>query len=123
MVGTRRGQAGAGLLSTLFCVLLVGFLLMVGIRLAPVYYDYMAIKASMDEVAASGDARGKGRRQLWDMLYRHFDVNGIDYLQEKDFRLQGGPQGKEMVLDYAVRRPLFGSVELLIHFHHAARLR
>ncbi len=122
MARAPRRQAGRGLLSNLFWLLVMGFFLLLGIRLFPVYYDYLAIKASMNEVAARDDTRGKGRRQLWDTLYKHFYVNDIDYLEEKDFHLRRTAQGTQMELDYEVRQPFIGNVDLVIHFRHTAPL-
>ncbi len=123
MTRAPRRQAGRSLLSNLFWLLVMGFFLLLGIRLFPVFYDYLAIKASMDEVAAREDTPDKSRDQLWDTLYKHFYVNGIDYLEDKDFHLRRTPEGTQMVLDYDVRRPFIGNVDLVVHFRHTTPLR
>ncbi len=116
-------QSGHGVLGNLFWLLVMGFFLLLGIRLFPVYYDYFAIKASMNDVAKSSDLHGKGRRQIWDRLYKHLTVNDIDYLDERDLKIRRTQQGTEMTLDYEVRRPFLANVDLVVHFRHSAILR
>jgi hypothetical protein len=118
----RKRQQGMTFIGLLFILALVGAIGYAGLRLVPVYLNYMKIAKIMDatasELQGSNDP-GNIKRTL----ERHWaidDPTGIDY---KDIEITKDDGGAVMHAVYDDAVPYIANVSLSVHFDKTVRVR
>ena len=113
-----RRQRGVTLIGWL--ILLIPFALVVyaGIRLLPVYLNYLDVAHTLDQVASEYRSGGGAvsADQIRTAIAKHFEIDEVTYPTAQDITLSrnGGRWRLEAAYDdYA---PLFGSLSLQVQF-------
>jgi hypothetical protein len=94
-----------------------------GIRLAPVYLNYMKVAKAMDQ--AGHDMRNTGTGgadSIRQAIDRHFEIDMVEYPTTKDMKItrDGGTWVVES--SYDDDAPLFGNVSLHVTFDKVVRI-
>ena len=114
-----RRQRGVTFLGWLFLLIPVAVVVYAGIRLTPVYLNYMRVARSLDQTASSVTVAEGGpvdRQSIINALSRHFEVESIDFPSVKDITIQRDGTSWALEAKYQDTAPLFGNVSLLIDF-------
>ncbi|MCC5857425.1 MAG: DUF4845 domain-containing protein [Ectothiorhodospiraceae bacterium] len=113
----QRGLSAIGLL----VVLVVGLSLVVmGIRLVPVYLESLEVGSIIESVADDPAMRGASRADIRRALDRRFSVNTIRGVSRDDITFAETATGIEIVVDYEVRVPLIGNLDAVAKFRKSA---
>ncbi|AOV17264.1 hypothetical protein BJI67_09480 [Acidihalobacter aeolianus] len=115
----RQGQKGASYASILILVALVGVLFVIGVRLFPVYMDYYNVRSIMNEVAHSPGIGSKNYLQVWNSINTRFDINNIDDVHRKDFKMNTVGNETTLTIDYQVKRHLLANIDGLMTFKYS----
>jgi len=120
----RNRQQGVTAIGWLF--LLAPFVIVVyaGIRLAPVYLNYMKVVRAIDNAASTvkGGAGGAGdATAIRTAIDRHFEVDMVDFPTIKDIQVRR--EGGAWVIEakYDDEAPLFGNLSLHVTFDKTVR--
>jgi hypothetical protein len=111
-----RHQRGATFLGMVIILAILGFALYGGIRLTPLYLEYMAIVRAMEQTAKESDG-ATSPQMLRSSLDRRWTIEDIKSIQPQDIeikRTSGG--GFTMRAAYDAETPFVGNVSLLAHF-------
>lgn len=114
----RKSQRGVTFLGWLILLLPVAVLVYVGIRLTPVYANYLAVARSLEQVGnefAGEEQLNPGA--VRSSLEKRFDVDSINHPTVKEIDVHRSDEGWVVIADYEEVAPLFGNVSLLIQFH------
>ncbi|MGH8258943.1 MAG: DUF4845 domain-containing protein [Steroidobacteraceae bacterium] len=117
-------QRGITLLGWLILLIPVALVVYAGIRLTPVYLNYMNVARSLDETASSYAAEGATVTpdQIRNSLSKHFDVDSIDFPTVKDVTIQRNGAAWVIEAKYEDVAPLFANVSLLIDFDKVSHI-
>jgi len=114
----RRSQRGITFIGWLFLLVPVAIVVYAGIRLAPVYLNYMRVAKSLTEVASEAKgAESTDAQALRNSLQKHFDIESIEHPSPKDIDIHRDGDHWVAVADYEEVAPLFGDMSLLVQFH------
>lgn len=111
------------LLGMLFTVVAVTFIGITLMRVVPVYIQYYSIVQSVKGLAETSESAFSGdpiadTQVLRSRLINRLDINGIDYLKEKNIIITPGDANKFKVqIKYKLVRPLLYNVSLLFTFN------
>ena len=120
MFPRQRGVTAIGWL-----ILLIPFAIVIyaGIRLAPIYLNYMKVSRTLSQVAdeyhTGNAATPDGMR---DSIAKHFMVEEVDYPTIKDISISRGAAGWEIEAAYYDQAPLFANITLQIAFDKTVTL-
>mgnify|MGYP001547592506 FL=1 len=112
----RQRQAGMSIPGMLVIAIMVGFFVMCGIRMTPIYLEYLTVKRIMQDVASEfkpeEDNIADIRRKISNML----NTNQVYLLQPKEvevFRKDG-----KIIIDsnYEARFPVMGIIDGVMRF-------
>ena len=93
-------QRGATFIFWVFFAALVGFLLMLGIKLFPVYYKGFATEKIVEDIALEMQGKKPNKKQLWESIDKRLNVNSINGVQKEHFVYnKSGKDGVEFGLD------------------------
>ena len=120
---TCRHQQGMTFIGLLCILALVGTIGYAGLRLIPLYLNYMKVARSMD--AAASDAKGENPdpASLRNSLERHWeieDITGVDY---KDVEVVKDERGVSLHIAYDDSSPYIANVSLAVHFDKTSKVR
>lgn len=117
----RRKQRGVTFLGWLFLLLPVAIVAYAGIRLTPVYLNYMRVARSLEETASAFGSGAPDTRSIRNTLERHFEVDSIDFPDVKDVTIQRNGSAWVIEAKYEDVAPLFANISLTIDFDKIAR--
>jgi hypothetical protein len=119
----RQRQLGMTLIGMLFVLAMAGVIVYAGIRLTPVYLNYMKVVSIMN--AAAGDSKGENpdlvaiRRSL----DKHWEIVDIDSVSAKDIEIQKDDGGVTLHVAYDDSTPYLGNVSLTAHFDKTVKVQ
>jgi hypothetical protein len=118
----RRHQRGVTALGWLILMVPMALVAYVGIRLTPVYLNYMNVSHALTQVSTelTGDMDVDHVRLS---LEKHFDVNGITFPDPRDIKVTRMGHGWNVEANYDDQTPLFGNVFILVSFDKSVKLK
>lgn len=115
----RHRQRGVTFLGWVVLLTPMAILLYAGIRLTPVYLEYMKIARSLEQVRDEHNGNNTEARQLRSAIERRFDVEDvriIDALNAQDVKIQKRGNGYTVSTAYTADAPLFANMYLSVDF-------
>jgi hypothetical protein len=108
----QRGITFIGWLFLLTPLAVVGY---AGVRLAPVYLNYMKVVRALNLVAS--DANGNSNPQaIRTTIDKHFEIDMVDYPTSKDIKVTRNGTGWDVEASYDDEAPLFANISLHVAF-------
>lgn len=114
-MASKRKQQGVTLTGFLMLLVVVGFALFIGMKLFPMYQEFWSVKKALKGVATSGEARDPASVRR--ALEKYFDVGYVDSVKPEHIKVERTGSGSEIVIDYEVRKPLIGNLDIVGKFH------
>ena len=117
----RNRQTGITLIGWIVLLAPLAIVIYAGIRLAPVYLNYMKVAKAMDTTAKElkADATASSIRVTLD---RHFEIDMVEYPQVKDMKLTRDSGAWVLECAYDDEAPLFANVSLHVTFDKTVRM-
>ena len=119
----RRHQHGMTLIGMLCVLALAGVIVYAGIRLAPLYLNYMKIARTMESVATEVKGDNPDPQALRNLIDRHFNIEDPSSITAKDVEITKGDDGVVMHVAYDDSVPYVANVSLMVHFEKTVKVR
>ena len=117
----QRGVTAIGWLFLLLPIALVGY---AGIRLTPVYLNYMKVARALEQTATEFKTDQSATAQaLRYAIEKRFDVEAVDYPTVKDIIVKRDGRAWTLQATYEDTAPLFANISLLISFDRKVEVR
>ena len=112
----RSRQRGATFLGMVVIVAILGLALYAGIRLAPMYLEYMAVAARWSRPPRRHADAGHAAACCATSLERRWTIEDIDSISPKDIEIKKAGSGFTMRAWYRAEAPFVGNVSLVADF-------
>ena len=119
----RRRQKGMTTLGMIILVSFVGLFAFAGIRLTPVYLNYMKVVSIVDSVRDEFDGTGASRADISRSIGRRFDIESVSEITAKEVKLTTVEGGFEVAAVYSHKTPFIANVFFLVDFDKRALIR
>jgi Tfp pilus assembly protein PilE len=119
----RKHQHGMTFIGLLCILALVGVIVYAGIRLAPLYLNYMKIARTLESVAAEAKGDNPDPAALRNLIERHFNIEDPSGVTTKDVEITKDEDGVQMHVAYDDTVPYVGNVSLSVHFEKTVKVR
>jgi hypothetical protein len=120
----RQHQQGMTFIGLLCVLALVGVVIYAGVRLIPVYMNYMAIARTLDSVASEAKGDNPDPQTLRGLIDRHFEIEDPRIISTaKDVEITRDESGVQMHVDYVDTVPYVANVSLSVHFEKTVKVR
>ena len=119
----RKHQRGMTLIGLLCVLALVGLVVYAGIRLVPVYLNYLKIARTLEMTATEvkGDNADPGNvRRIIERHWQIEDPTGVDI---KDIQITKDDEGMSLHVAYDDAVPYIANVSLSAHFDKTVKIR
>ncbi|HEY5755518.1 MAG TPA: DUF4845 domain-containing protein [Steroidobacter sp.] len=112
----RSRQRGATFLGMVIIVAIVGFGLYGGIRVFPLYMEYMAVVRAMERTAKEDAGAASTPQLLRIALDRRWIVEDIKSIQPKEIEIKRAGSGYTMRAWYRAEAPFIANISLAVDF-------
>lgn len=119
----KKRQAGMTTLGLVFLASFVGLFAFAGIRLTPVYLNYMKVAGVVDGVRDEFDGTGATRAQIRSSISRRFDIESVGIITSKDVKVIKVDGGHEVAASYSHKAPFIANVSFVVDFDKRAIIR
>jgi hypothetical protein len=114
----RHAQRGVTFLGWIMLLVPVAIVVYGGIRLLPIYLNYMRVSRSLERLSGQEvDGQTTSADSLRQSLDRSFDIETIEFPTTKDIDIHRDGDHWAAIADYQDVAPLFGNLSILVQFH------
>src|ERR1700744_1405954 len=119
----RNHQQGMTFIGLLCILALAGVVVYAGIRLAPLYLNYMKIARTMEAVATEVKGDNPDPAAMRISIDRHFNIEDPTGVTAKDIEITKDDGGVQMHVAYDDSVPYIANVSLSAHFEKTVKVR
>ena len=116
----QRGMTFIGLLCILALVGLIGY---AGLRLVPLYLNYMKVARSMDATASELKSDNPDPGAIRRSLEKHWQIEDISTVEAKEVEIVKNEGGVSLHVAYDDAAPYVQNVSLSVHFDKTVKLQ
>ena len=115
---TLKSQQGMTAIGWIIVLGLIGFFVLLALRMTPAYLEYMTVKASLESLQNEPGITEKTAPEIRSMLSKRFDVNDVKNVTGKDVQIENQGGRLSVWVDYEVRVGVLGNVDAVMSFAH-----
>ena len=118
----KRKQSGLSLVGFLVVLAVVGFAAYVGMKLFPMYQEYYSVQSAMKGLANEPGVADMDPAKVQDLFFRRLYINYSENVKPQNVRIERMEGGWKMRVNYEVRRPLVGNLDVVGKFDKTQEL-
>jgi hypothetical protein len=123
MKRTQARQAGITTVGFLILAVFIGLFAFAGMRLSPVYLNYMKVAGVLDGVFKEFDSQNPSRASIQKSIRRRFDVESVTIITARDIKIVNESGGFRIEAVYDHMAPFIGNVSFSVHFDKKVLVR
>lgn len=112
----RRRQRGMTTLGLIILVVFVGMFAFAGIRLTPVYLNYMKVTGVVNGVFEEFDGQGATSSAIRGSIARRFDIESVGEITARDVKVTKHSAGYEVAATYSHKAPFISNISFVVDF-------
>lgn len=115
----RRHERGVTFLGWVIILVPIAVVFYAGIRLTPVYLEYMKIARTLDQVAGELKGDQADAQTIRSAIERRFDIEDVTVMTVRDadkLKITKEGTGYKVEAKYQATAPYFSNVSLLVEF-------
>ena len=118
----RIRQTGVTAIGWLFLLTPLAIVIYAGMRLTPVYLNYMKVARALDQAHSELKAGSVDPTSIRNAIDKHLMVEVIDYPTGKDMKITRDGTGWAVESQYDDEAPLFGNISLHVTFDKTVKI-
>ena len=125
----RKHSCGAITVSSLiYSCTILGIIAIVAMKLFPLYNEKMKVDLALERVAGQVESARMSKKAIAKLISRQFEVSEVRRWSTREFtkllkiaKIKGG-KGKMMSLQYEIRGPFFGELDIVLKYEKSLKL-
>ena len=118
----RNRQLGVTFIGWLFLLTPLAVVIYAGIRLAPVYLNYMKVVKAMEGTVGELKAGGVSPQSIRTAIDKHFEIDMVEYPTTKDMKITKDGASWIVESQYDDDAPLFANLSLHVTFDKKVKI-
>ncbi|MBS3803094.1 MAG: DUF4845 domain-containing protein [Oleiphilaceae bacterium] len=120
--GNMNSQGGASSLVMLIMALFFGSLLMLAVKLGPIYLDDMTIRGTLEDLDGTDGIAGMQPREIRKLINKRLIVNNIRDFDGKSMKIKKDGDLAQIFVDYQVGVGIISNIDAVVHFEYSYEL-
>jgi len=117
MLKTRKSQQGMTAISMAMILALCGFVLLIAVKLFPVYLESFKVSAAVHGLASDSRVEGAPDHDVKTLILKKLQVDDVDSIKANDIKIEKTGKGKRKVsIDYEARVHMLSNVDAVVVF-------
>ncbi|WP_394753375.1 DUF4845 domain-containing protein [Crenothrix sp.] len=112
-------QQGLTLISTLLLLGLIGFFVLLGVKVVPVYLDHSKVSNALKALEAAGNVQSQSEFEIRNDLSKRFNMNYVYDVTQDDIKITKNGSYLKVAIQYEVVKKLIGNLSILAEFNDA----
>ncbi len=116
----RKRQRGLSFVSLIAIVGILGFSVVIGLKLLPIYMDSWKIDGIMDAVISEPGINQQSRKEVIDAMLKRLDIDAVDAVNYRNYKesltITRRKNNVTINIFYRVETPLMGNLSLVAEF-------
>lgn len=112
----KRTQSGMTLIGFIFVLAVVGVFIYTGMKLIPMYTEYYGVKQAMKGMSLEPGINNASPDRIRSLFFRRLYVNYSENVAEKHLKIERMEGGWRMTVNYEVRKPMIGNIDVVGKF-------
>ncbi len=113
LLSKQRGMTGLGWLTVLA---LIAFFSLLILKLAPIYLDHYSVASTVRSLEKEPLITRKSPGEIRKLIKKRLSINYVSDLPKDAIKIKKTPGLLKVDVNYQVKKPLFGNIELLVTF-------
>ncbi len=109
-------------ISWLVILVVAGFMVMIGIKITPVYLEHYSVKESLESLKHEPLISRKPVGDIRKMLFRRLEINNIRSLSKDEVTIKRSGGVTTISVSYEERKPIIGNLSLVMSFNDSIEL-
>ncbi len=122
MTNNLRGQRGMTGVGWLIVLALIGFFIMLALKLVPIYLENYNVKTVLNSLKEEPYITKKSPMEIKRLLKKRFDISYINGVDSNKVTIKKHKGVMDIGIAYQVRSHIVGNVDLLVSFDDKVRL-
>lgn len=113
----RHKQEGMTLLGFVIVLAVVGFFAYCAMRLFPMYSEYYSVRSALKGLSQEPGIADQTPARIQDLFFRRLYISYSENVKKEHVKLRRIDSGWEMTVQYEVRRPMVGNIDVVGNFN------
>lgn len=113
-------QSGLTAVSIVAMLAVGAFFIMLGLRLAPIYLENFKVSSHLEKLQKDPASKSMSESELITKLFKRFDIDDVENVKREDLSLEMDGADLVIKIDYEVRSPTVGNVDIVVSFSEQA---
>lgn len=110
-------QQGLTAIAVVFILVMIAFFAMIAIRLFPVYMEHFNVVSHLKSLSEETGLKSKTNSEILGTLSKRFDIDDVKHVTTEDVFIERNKDGSMLIaIEYEVRSPALGNVDMIISF-------
>jgi hypothetical protein len=118
----KRTQGGMTLIGFIIVLALVGFFAYIAMKLVPMYSEYYAVKQALKGLQQEPGIANRDPAKIQDLFFRRLYISYAENVKADNVKIERVDGGWNMSVNYEVRKPLIGNLDVVVKFATSERL-
>ncbi len=118
----KRTQGGMTLIGFIIVLALVGFFAYIAMKLVPMYSEYYAVKQALKGLQQEPGIANRDPAKIQDLFFRRLYISYAENVKADNVKIERVDGGWNMSVNYEVRKPLIGNLDVVGKFATSERL-
>jgi Zn-dependent metalloprotease len=115
-------QSGLTAVSIIALLAIGAFFIMLALRLAPIYLENFKVASHLEKLAKDPSSKNMSEDEIITKLFKRFDLDDVENVSEEDLTIEPSDNGIVISIDYEVRTPTIGNVDIVVVFAESAEI-
>jgi hypothetical protein len=112
-----KHQQGLTFISLVFVLGLIGFFVLLGLKIGPIYLDHSKVASALADIKKNPDIGEQSQDQIRNSLSKRFNINYVYDVSQDDITITKYGNYLKVVIEYDVIRKIAGNLSVLVEFN------
>ena len=110
-------QHGLTAIAIILILAMIAFFAMVAIRLFPIYMEHFSVVSHLESLAEEADITEKTNSEILGTLNKRFSIDDVKNVTNEDVFIERNKDGSMLIaIEYEVRTPALGNIDMVVSF-------
>ena len=96
---------------------IVAFTALIALRLFPIYMENFSVASHLKQLATDANAKDRSNMEIMDTLHKRFRVDNVKSVKDEHVFIERNKGGSiTIAIEYEVRTPAVGNVDMVVNF-------
>ena len=117
MKQSPKHQQGLTFISLIFVLALIGFFVLLGLKIGPIYLNHSKVVSALAEIEKTPDIEEQSEAEIRGSLNKRFDINYVDDVTQDDIKVTRQNDYLKVAIEYEVVTKIAGNLSVLVEFN------